>query len=207
MDNYSKFEEIKIEDIGLITEKIYKNLKKNNINNLKQLLEIVDGEFLISMHPKTRSEFVGLLKLIKFKYLNETINLVEILNETPVLIEAGINKGKYKLNNLYKLGFDTIEANKINQQLHRYDINEIKNIRLIYILKSYPTNFKSLNGYQSKIQLNKINLLIECYYKEQEQPKKQKLLKELKRLKLESYRVNEDIKNLKQQISKQKVKK
>ncbi|MBP3461797.1 MAG: hypothetical protein J6K21_05245 [Bacilli bacterium] len=207
MDNYSKFEETKIEDIGLITEKIYKNLKKNNINNLKQLLEIVDGEFLISMHPKTRSEFVGLLKLIKFKYLNETINLVEILNETPVLIEAGINKGKYKFNNLYKLGFDTIEANKINQQLHRYDINEIKNIRLIYILKSYPTNFKSLNGYQSKIQLNKINLLIECYYKEQEQPKKQKLLKELKRLKLESYRVNEDIKNLEQQISKQKVKK
>ena len=72
---------ISIEDSGLIVpyknSVIYKAIKNNNIDNLDDLVnnyEKVYDSFYTNLHDDDKSEFLSLINLIKYKYLNEELN-------------------------------------------------------------------------------------------------------------------------------------
>ena len=167
-------ENLTIEDTGLVycneKNKIYKILKDNNITNLEQLLNLSD-KYKISIHARTKREFIGFLKIIRYKYLNESIDLISILDESPTFVEAGVDKGKYRFNNLFELGLDANESKRINQQMFKYG-EDGDLYKLIDVLRYFYESHVGFNGKQTRIQLNKVKVLIDYYEKEQQNQKK-----------------------------------
>ena len=104
MMDYSKLECVKLEDTGIIfasvRDVVYNYFCKNGIYNLKDLFVAVDNNCL-DFPKKSKNQIIGVIKLLKYKYLGEELDYLEVLNGEVVFRGATyIKKDKADDNEL-----------------------------------------------------------------------------------------------------------
>lgn len=98
--DYSSFSNIKLEDTGLFNYKggqssVYNRLRDNNITTLQELFEADDLNRIEYRNDKVgqnfyiHSELKGIIRLLRYKYLNEySYDLITLLDYKPVNVFA-----------------------------------------------------------------------------------------------------------------------
>lgn len=108
LKDYSKFCNIKLEDTGVFNYKggqssVYNRLINNNITTLKELFEADDlkkiqyGTDKLGQNYFIHSEIEGIIKVLRFKYLDEKSDeLVDLLDYKPInTLNIDLNKVDY----------------------------------------------------------------------------------------------------------------
>lgn len=164
--NNLEYKNIKLEELDIFydikKDPLYNILKRNNINNLNDLLKAYQDRTinLYNVKNKTKQRLDGLVELLRIKYLNEDLKSISYL-------ELEVVEGMDTL--FTKLGFDSFESSLIYSVLKNNSEN-LKIIDLLILAKekyqekmTWVTNYKHLKLY--KVLINKLDILIKNYLK------------------------------------------
>lgn len=167
-------DKIGIEDCGLMHINhnyiVYRFCINNNIRTINELIELYEKNGVEARNEITRSEVLGFIELLRYKYLGKNLNVDEILNEKFDLNPNITFRNWYKydlFNNNYEYPLRRLGLTSDEVGCLRYFVEKSHYISsLIEVIFRYRENNLGVyinNSFSQKIFLNKLDLIIDYY--------------------------------------------